>query len=224
MGWYGIRKEEDELEEGEDPAKWNNQYTKQGSFPPIYELGEVYYDLIEKYETVDKIPEDELPTKEDMCKAFPDVKHGFEDVRVIRATLRDRRARNLKPMTSEKAKKAQAKGAETKRRNREKRLELRMKYEVMSEVLGGSSGSAPKAEDVMRMMMVEAIENGDNEVAVDIASKLLRHETPVLAAIENKSTVTFDTKLATDDELDLYMQGTLTAEEVALAITNRKSK
>ena len=218
----------DDKKNKKEPSKgpWmeGKDYTEAGAFPPGEELLEAMM-LIQKYGDVSSIPEDELPTPARMREAYPDVKHGFLDTRIIRATLRDRRSRFIQPFDIHSAKKAQTASVKKRAENKRRKEDLRIKVEAINEILQGtkeSSDGAPKAIEVMRMLMVDAIEEGDLDMAGDLAAKIIPYEESRLSSVETKTTVSFDPKMATDEELDLYDSQKLSAEDIHERIEKRR--
>ena len=113
---------------------------------------------------------------------------------------------------SENAKKAQLAGAAKKRANREAREKLKMdmgewkKYKT--EVLDTTDMSSI---DVLKILMMKALEQDDYERAADLAKSLAEYEKPKLARVE--STVEeVSTDELSDDELNARIKELMNGE------------
>lgn len=110
----------------------------------------------------------------------------------------------LKPITgdnaSERAREMQAKGAETKRRNRAAREAMNLtanEYKkIKEEVLDGF----PKAEDILRVQLAKAIAEDRLDDVERLATALLPYETPKLTSID-QTNVDVSTEDISDEDL-----------------------
>jgi len=110
--------------------------------------------------------------------------------------------------TTESARKGQLAGAAARKKNNEMRKQA-------AEVLKGVSSEwktyskeiqeGPSAVDVLRIMMLNKIEEGDHDTAIDIAKSIAEFETPKLARQENTN-VELGADDLSDDELDAKLQ------------------
>lgn len=111
--------------------------------------------------------------------------------------------KNLKPSwTSETAREAGAKGHATMRANAAARETLKLstkeweKYK--SHIL---SDTSLNAVDVLKILMLKALEEGDNDTAADLAKSLAEFESPKLARVD-KTSVEMTAEELSDEEIE----------------------
>lgn len=115
--------------------------------------------------------------------------------------------KNLKPMwTSETAKEAQKKSAEARKINSEARAKLKLtmgewkKYK--EEVLDTTDMSSV---DVLKILMMKALQEDDFDTAADLAKSLAEFEAPKLARID-QTTKDVTAEDMTDEELEAKLK------------------
>lgn len=115
--------------------------------------------------------------------------------------------KNLKPhWDSEKAKEANLKGQEVRRANKEAREKMKMSIAewklYKTEVLEDSELTSI---DVLRIMMMKAMQEEDMDVALDIAKSLAEFEAPKLARVDQTNREVVAEEMS-DEELEEALQ------------------
>ena len=107
--------------------------------------------------------------------------------------------------TSEDAKAAQLLGAAKKKANRLARDQLKLTMQAWKEFQDTIKEEDMSSIDMLKVLMFQALDDNDNDTAIDIAKSLAEFERPKLARIEQKvESVNADD--LTDDELDAKLK------------------
>ena len=110
--------------------------------------------------------------------------------------------KNLAPLfTKENAKEMQKKGAEVRKANKLAREALKMTAWEFSQYKKELADVDISAETMLKVQMMKAYEEGDDDKAVEIAKALVEFEKPKLARID-QTTKEINTEDLTDEELD----------------------
>lgn len=96
--------------------------------------------------------------------------------------------KQLRPvMDSERAKEMQAKGAETRRQNKAIRESMRITTAEWKKIKDEVLPESLSALDILRIQMHKAIEEGDNDMVIDLAKTIAEFEQPKLQRIDQTS-------------------------------------
>ena len=110
--------------------------------------------------------------------------------------------KNLAPLfTEENAKEMQAKSAASRKANKEAREALKMSAQEFEKIKDELKDIKISAETMLKVLMMRAYEDGDNDTAADLAKALVEFEKPKLARIDQTNTELTAEEL-TDEELD----------------------
>ena len=110
--------------------------------------------------------------------------------------------KNLAPLfTKENAKEMQQKGAEVRKANKAAREALKMTAWEFSQYKKELADVDISAETMLKVQMMKAYEEGDDDKAVEIAKALVEFEKPKLARVDQTNTE-ISTEDLTDEELD----------------------
>ena len=110
--------------------------------------------------------------------------------------------KNLAPLfTEENAKEMQAKSAASRKANKEAREALKMSAWEFSQFKDTLKDVEISAEMMLKVLMMRAYEEGDNDTAADLAKALVEFEKPKLARIDQTNTELTAEDL-TDEELN----------------------
>ncbi len=110
--------------------------------------------------------------------------------------------KNLKPgWTSETAKDAQLLGAAKRKANRMAREQLKMSIESWRGLQEELKDDNVSSVDMLKVMMMQKLDEGDHDTAIDIMKTLAEFERPKLARIESK-VEEVKTDALSDEELD----------------------
>ena len=110
--------------------------------------------------------------------------------------------KNLAPMiTKENAREMQLKGAAARKANNEARAALKMTAQEFSKFKEELKDVEISAEMMLKVLMMRAFENEDNDTAADLAKALVEFEKPKLARIDQTNTEITAENLS-DEELD----------------------
>lgn len=113
--------------------------------------------------------------------------------------------KNLVKITdSEKAREYQAKGAETKRKNKEMRDALKLSMAEFKKVKDEIVSHTPDMIDYMKVQWAKAVQMNDHDQAMEIAKVLIKYETPELSRVDSTSL-----EISTDDLTDEELQAKL---------------
>ena len=108
----------------------------------------------------------------------------------------------------EAAREAQAKGAATKRANKQAREQLKIGMQAWKELQDDMKSSDVSAIELLKVMMYQALEEGDKDTAIDIMKNLSEYERPKLQRIESKVEEVKADALS-DEELDAKLKAAL---------------
>jgi|TARA_B110000438_G_scaffold180047_1_gene172061 hypothetical protein len=110
--------------------------------------------------------------------------------------------KNLKPLlTSENAREFQLKGAAAKRANTLAREQLKLTVKQFKGFKESFEENPVGAIDILRILMVKALDEGDNVQAADLAKSLAEFESPKLSRIDQTNTELTVDELS-DEELE----------------------
>lgn len=110
--------------------------------------------------------------------------------------------KNLTPLfTEENAKEFQLKSAASKKANKEAREALKMTAAEFSKYKQDLADIDISAETMLKVLMMQAFERGDEDTAADLAKALVEFEKPKLARVDQTNTELTAGDL-TDEELD----------------------
>ena len=110
--------------------------------------------------------------------------------------------KQLKPyMDSEKAKEMQAKGAETRRQNRQLRDSMKLSASEFRKIRDEIITEMPTAVEILKVQLVKAMQLEDQDTIERLAIALAEYEQPKLQRVD-QTTRNLDTSELTEDELD----------------------
>ena len=108
----------------------------------------------------------------------------------------------LRPiMTSDKAKEMQAKGAETRRRNKALREAMKISASEFKKIRDDVITEMPSAVDILKVQLVKAMQVEDQETIERLALALAEFEQPKLQRVDQTS-LTIDTAELSEAELN----------------------
>lgn len=114
--------------------------------------------------------------------------------------------KNLAPMfTKENAREMQKKGAEVRKANKAAREALKMTAWEFSQYKKELEDVDISAETMLKVQMMKAYEEGDDDRATDIAKALVEFEKPKLARVD-QTNMEVSTEDLTDEELDALLK------------------
>ncbi len=114
--------------------------------------------------------------------------------------------KNLKPLlTSETARAAQLKSAESRKANNLARDKLKVTIKQFKEFKESLEDEPVGAIDILRILMMKALDEGDDVQAADLAKSLAEFESPKLSRIDQTNTEISVNDL-TDEELDRQLK------------------
>jgi|TARA_B110000881_G_C18482419_1_gene467261 hypothetical protein len=97
--------------------------------------------------------------------------------------------KNLKPLlTSENAREYQIKSASVRKANNIAREQLKLTVKQFKEFKESFEENPVGAIDILRILMVQALDEGDNVQAADLAKSLAEFESPKLSRIDQMNT------------------------------------
>lgn len=109
--------------------------------------------------------------------------------------------KQLKPyMDSEKAKEMQAKGAETRRRNKALREAMKLSAAEFKKIRDDIITEMPSAVDILKVQLVKAMQVEDQETIERLAIALAEYEQPKLQRID-QTTKNLDASELSEEEL-----------------------
>ena len=109
--------------------------------------------------------------------------------------------KQLKPyMDSEKAREMQAKGAETRRRNKALREAMKLSAAEFKKIRDDIITEMPSAVDILKVQLVKAMQVEDQETIERLAIALAEYEQPKLQRID-QTTKNLDASELSEDEL-----------------------
>ena len=95
--------------------------------------------------------------------------------------------KNLRPgWTSETAKEAQLLGAAKRKANKMAREQLKMSLDSWKGLQEELKNEDISSVDMLKVMMMQKLEDGDHDTAIDIMKTLAEFERPKLARVESK--------------------------------------
>ena len=107
----------------------------------------------------------------------------------------------LRPiMTSDKAKEMQAKGAETRRRNKALREAMKISASEFKKIRDDVITEMPSAVDILKVQLVKAMQVEDQETIERLALALAEFEQPKLQRVDQTS-LQLDASELTEEEL-----------------------
>ena len=110
--------------------------------------------------------------------------------------------KQLKPyMDSEKAKEMQAKGAETRRQNRQLRDSMKLSASEFRKIRDEIITEMPTAVEILKVQLIKAMQLEDQDTIERLAIALAEYEQPKLQRVD-QTTRNLDTSELTEDELD----------------------
>ena len=107
---------------------------------------------------------------------------------------------NITPWNEEQAREAQKKSIESRKRNKAMREEMKQFVKTLDDIGADIAASSPNSLDVMKMLMVKAIHDGNDAKAMEYAAAIAPYENAKLQSI-NQEIVTRDTKELSEEEL-----------------------
>lgn len=114
--------------------------------------------------------------------------------------------KNLKPLlTSESARELQLKSAASRKANNLAREQLKLTVKQFKEFKDSFEENPVGAVDVLRILMVKALDEDDLVQAADLAKSLAEFESPKLSRIDQTNTEVSVSDL-TDEELDRQLK------------------
>ena len=114
--------------------------------------------------------------------------------------------KNLKPLlTPDLARAAQLKSAESRRANNVARDKLKVTIKQFKEFKESLEDEPVGAIDILRILMMKALDAGDDLQAADLAKSLAEFESPKLSRIDQTNTELTVDEL-TDEELDRQLK------------------
>jgi|TARA_R110002074_G_scaffold32844_1_gene91552 hypothetical protein len=114
--------------------------------------------------------------------------------------------KNLKPLlTPDTARAAQLKSAESRRANNIAREKLKVTIKQFKEFKESLEDEPVGAIDILRILMMKALDAGDDIQAADLAKSLAEFESPKLSRIDQTNTELTVDEL-TDEELDRQLK------------------
>ena len=114
--------------------------------------------------------------------------------------------KNLAPLfTKENAKEMQQKGAEVRKANKAAREALKMTAWEFSQYKKELQDVEISAETMLKVQMMKAYEEGDDDKAVEIAKALVEFEKPKLARVD-QTNVEIGVEDMTDEELEAALK------------------
>jgi hypothetical protein len=109
--------------------------------------------------------------------------------------------KQLKPyMDSEKAREMQAKGAETRRRNKALREAMKLSAAEFKKIRDDIIAEMPSAVDILKVQLVKAMQVEDQETIERLAIALAEYEQPKLQRID-QTTKNLDASELSEEEL-----------------------
>ena len=119
---------------------------------------------------------------------------------------------NLKAgWTSDTAKQAQLLGAAKRKANKMAREQLKMSLDSWKGLQEEMKADDISSVDMLKVMMMQKLEDGDHDTAIDIMKTLAEFERPKLARIESKIEEVKTDDLS-DDELDARLRALMNKE------------
>lgn len=110
--------------------------------------------------------------------------------------------KHLKPyMDSEKAREMQAKGAETRRRNKALREAMKLSAAEFKKIRDDIITEMPTAVEILKVQLIKAMQVEDQETIERLAIALAEYEQPKLQRID-QTTKNLDATAMTEEELD----------------------
>ena len=120
--------------------------------------------------------------------------------------------KNLKAgWTSETAKEAQLLGAAKRKANKMAREQLKMSIDSWKGLQEEFKEDNISSVDMLKVMMMQKLEDGDHDTAIDIMKTLAEFERPKLARIESRIEEVKTDDLS-DDELDARLKALMNKE------------
>ena len=114
--------------------------------------------------------------------------------------------KNLKPAwTAVDAREAQKLGVAKRKANKLAREQLKMSLESWKGLQDELKQDGVSAVDLLKVMMMQKLDDGDHDTAIDIMKTLAEFERPKLARIESK-VEEVKTNTMSDEELDARLQ------------------
>lgn len=111
----------------------------------------------------------------------------------------------------DKARAAQLKGAAARKANRMAREQLKMSMAAWKELQDDMKQEEVSTIDLLKVMMYQALEEGDKDTAIDIMKNLSEYERPKLQRIESK-VEEVKTDAMSDDELEARLKAALSGK------------
>ena len=110
--------------------------------------------------------------------------------------------KHLKPyMDTEKAREMQAKGVETRRRNKELREAMKLSAAEFRKIRDEIITEMPTAVEILKVQLIKAMQVGDQETIERLAIALAEYEQPKLQRID-QTTKNIDATSMSEEELD----------------------
>tara|TARA_R110002153_G_scaffold4282_4_gene20474 strand:+ start:467 stop:880 length:414 start_codon:yes stop_codon:yes gene_type:complete len=110
--------------------------------------------------------------------------------------------KQLKPyMDSEKAKEMQAKGAETRRQNRQLRDSMKLSASEFRKIRDEIITEMPTAVEILKVQLIKAMQLEDQDTIERLAIALAEYEQPKLQRVD-QTTRNLDTSELSEEELD----------------------
>ena len=104
-------------------------------------------------------------------------------------------------MDTEKAREMQAKGVETRRRNKELREAMKLSAAEFRKIRDDIITEMPTAVEILKVQLIKAMQVGDQETIERLAIALAEYEQPKLQRID-QTTKNIDTTSMSEEELD----------------------
>ena len=159
-----------------------------------------------------------VPTEEEFRDRFSDVPIE-NDISSDSFRLQAWAAPNMRKLqvrTKSEASQMGKDGISEKKRLQQEKRELKkrrdMLIEMAKEELTDAERQRLKPSQILQIVMEDAYLHGENEMAVDIATKLLEYEKPKLARVINTD-APMEIGKASDQDMDDFINGKITAEE-----------